>query len=121
MITKIILTGSFSNYELHCNSSDGSIMIFNHKDSTTHSLGFYRSGRLRFHTNTYKTLRKWMERKSKSIIQNTGLKAYNGLTVREAVDVAKQLESTQADTFFNSLKAEVRAYKLKEGFKEELK
>lgn len=120
MITKIILSGSLSNYELLCDSSDGSIMIFNHKDSTTHSLGFYRSGRLRFHTNTYKTLRKWMERKSKSIIQNT-VKAYNGLTVREAVDVAKQLESTQADTFFNLLKAEVRAYKLKEGFKEELK
>lgn len=120
MITKIILTGSFSNYELHCNSSDGSIMIFNHKDSTTHSLGFYRSGRLRFHTNTYKTLRKWMERKSKSITQSTGL-TYNGLTVREAVDAAKQVESTQADLFFNSLKGEVRAYKLKEGFKEELK
>ena len=118
MITKIILTGSFSNYELLCNSSDGSIMIFNHKDSTTHSFAFYRSGRLRFHTNTYKTLRKWLERKSKSITHaKTGLQAYDGLTVRESV----QLESTQADTFFNSLKGEVRAYKLKEGFKEELK
>ena len=82
MITKIILTGSFSNYELHCNSSDGSIIVFNRKDSTTNAFAFYKSGRLRCYTNTHKTLRKWMERKSKSIIQK-----------------AEQLESTQADTF----------------------
>jgi hypothetical protein len=111
MATKVILTGKFSNYELHC-EANGEIFLLNKKgdNQELQRLGAFSGSRgvIFSYRDKYKNLKKWIERKAKMV---PGVSYSN----------TEQQNSNVVQSFYGLLKGEVRGYKLKEDFKEELK
>ncbi len=106
-MTKIALSGKFSNYELIC-EADGKIMCHNTKDDTTQPLCTFDPMYLtvRYRGDRYKNLRKWIDRKCKILYEEIGSFSKSTMSDTEKDTIIKR--------FHFMLKSEVREFKLKD-------
>jgi hypothetical protein len=108
MSMKIALSGKFSCYELICDD-DGLIRCHNLKDDTTQTLCTFDPTYLsiRFKSERYKNLRKWMDRKVRILYElNKSRRSSYSMTSGEKTRIINE--------FYSTLKTEVREFKLKD-------